>query len=293
MPIFIQILSLDRRINHHSSFQKSMLPLAEESSCLTHMSQSIQAPLQPIKLPEILKSESKNRGIIIAFLIIGIWASSLVFLLSLNISKVNFLWLMPVILWQAFLYTGLFITAHDAMHGSVFTQNHKINNLVGALAVFLYGLFDYQQLLKKHWSHHHHPASELDPDFHDGKHKNFFAWYFHFMTNYWSWTRLIGLMITFNVISYTIHIPEKNLTLFWVLPSILSSVQLFYFGSFLPHREPEGGHTSIHCAQSSQLPVFWSFITCYHFGYHKEHHEYPHVPWWNLPVIYRMQREIS
>jgi len=60
------------------------------------------------------------------------------------------------------------------------SQNHKINNLVGALAVFLYGLFNYEELLKRHWSHHHHPASELDPDFHDGKHKNFF-WYFHFM----------------------------------------------------------------------------------------------------------------
>jgi len=95
---FIQINSLDRRINHsYSSFQKSMLPLAEEPSCLSHMSQSIQAPLQQIKTYGNIK-ESKNRGIIIAFLVIGIWASSLVFLLSLNISKVNFLWLLPVIL---------------------------------------------------------------------------------------------------------------------------------------------------------------------------------------------------
>jgi len=60
------------------------------------------------------------------------------------------------------------------------SQNPKINNLVGSLAVFLYGLFDYKQLLKKHWSHHHHPASELDPDFHDGKHKKFLCLVFPF-----------------------------------------------------------------------------------------------------------------
>lgn len=239
------------------------------------------------------RSEGTLSGILIAFVIIGLWAASLIFLMSLNISKLHTLWIFPAILCQTFLYTGLFITAHDAMHGVVFPQNHKINNWIGSLSVLLYALFSYDKLLKKHWLHHHHPATELDPDFHDSKHKNFFAWYFHFMQRYWSWTRIIGLIIIFNVVSYTLHIPEKNLTLFWVIPSLLSSVQLFYFGTFLPHREPEQGYNNIHCAQSNPLPIFWSFITCYHFGYHKEHHEYPHVPWWNLPVIYKMQKEIS
>ena len=257
------------------------------------MSQTAELPLQKLKVTQIKKSESTFRGILIALAIIGIWACSLVFLLSLDISKVPILWILPAMLWQAFLYTGLFITAHDAMHGVVFPQNHKINNLVGSLAVLLYGLFSYDKLLEKHWVHHRHPGSELDPDFHKGKQKNFFAWYFHFMKNYWSWIRLIGLMTTFNIISYTLHIPEKNLTVFWVIPSVLSSLQLFYFGSFLPHREPKGGYNNIHFAQSSHFPVIWSFITCYHFGYHKEHHEFPHVPWWNLPVIYKMQIENS
>ena len=257
------------------------------------MLKSAQLPLESIQPQQMVESDSSSRGIIIAFAIIAIWATSLFFLLSLNLSKLPTLWVLLAILWQTFLYTGLFITAHDAMHGVVFPQNRKINNLVGTLAVFLFGLFSYEELLKKHWLHHKHPAKELDPDFHNGKYKNFFAWYFQFMKNYWSWTRLVGLMILFNIISYTIHTPEKNLTLFWVLPSILSSLQLFYFGSFLPHREPAGGYTNEHFAQSSQFPVFWSFITCYHFGYHKEHHEYPHVPWWRLPVVYRLQKEIS
>nr|MBA2748547.1 fatty acid desaturase [Tatlockia sp.] len=47
-----------------------------------------------------------------------------------------------------------------------------------------------------------------------------------------------------------------------------------------------------HCAQTNPLPTWLSFITCYHFGYHYEHHEHPDVPWWGLPKVFQMQREI-
>lgn len=249
------------------------------------MIQLDRPPVQTV-VPEIVTQSSG--GTAIAATILCLWAASLTVLLSLDIAKLHSGWIPFAILWQMFLYTGLFITAHDAMHGQVCPQNPKLNQFVGSLAALVYGLFSYKQLRKKHWEHHHHPASELDPDFHGGKRQNFFAWYFCFMRRYWSWTRLIGLMATFNLIHYTFEIPENNLTLFWVLPPILSSVQLFYFGTFLPHREPEAGYTDPHRAQSNPLPTFWSFITCYHFGYHHEHHEYPQVPWWQLPVVYKM-----
>lgn len=257
------------------------------------MSQSVQAPLQSIKLAQIVKGENSLSGILVAFTIIGLWAVSLAFLMSLDLTKIPTLVVCLAMLWQTFLYTGLFITAHDAMHGVVFPHNHKINNLVGSIAVFLYALFPYDKFLKKHWMHHHHPASDLDPDFHNGRQKNFFAWYFHFMKEYWNWMQLFGLMLIFNVISFVLHVSETNLTLFWVIPSILSSVQLFYFGTYLPHREPKGGYSNVHRAQTNPLPIFWSFITCYHFGYHREHHEYPHVTWWNLPVVHKMHKEIT
>lgn len=257
------------------------------------MFQSDQLPMQLTNITPKAKSETTLHGLVIALGIIGIWASSLVFLCSLDLSKIPILWRLPLMVWQTFLYTGLFITAHDAMHGVVFPQNRKINNFIGTVALLLYALLPYDKLLKKHGLHHQHPASELDPDFHDNKHKNFFAWYVSFMMRYWSWTRVIGLMAIYNLISYTLHIPEINLTLFWVIPSLLSSVQLFYFGTFLPHREPEGGYTNRHRAQSNALPILWSFITCYHFGYHEEHHEYPQVPWWQLPEVYKANADIS
>ena len=250
------------------------------------MIQSNQALLEPLKLQAIAKSEDSFQGIIIASAIVGLWVISLIFLLLVDISRLNFLEILFSIAWQTFLYTGLFITAHDAMHGVVFPKNCKINNFIGSVAVWLYALFSYEKLLKKHWLHHKHPATAIDPDFHDTKRKNFFAWYFHFMKGYASWQQIVGLMFFFYFGKFVLHVPEYNLILFWSIPALLSSLQLFYFGTFLTHREPEGGYTNPHRAQSNPLPVFWSFITCYHFGYHKEHHEYPHVPWWKLPEVY-------
>lgn len=251
------------------------------------MIQLEQPPSHQTKRTPVVKSKSQFKALFIPIVIVSAWVISLSILLSLDISKLKFWMLLPVILWQTFLYTGLFITSHDAMHGGVFPQNSKINHLIGTLTLSLYGLLPYQKLLKKHWLHHHNPASKIDPDFHNGKHQNFFAWYFHFMKGYWSWGQIIALILIYNFAEYILHIPTDNLTDFWVLPSLLSSLQLFYFGTFLPHREPMGGYVQPHCAQTISRPIWWSFITCYHFGYHEEHHEYPNVCWWHLPEIYK------
>jgi beta-carotene/zeaxanthin 4-ketolase len=241
-----------------------------------------KATSHQIKLP----SES-TKGLVFALVIIATWATSLILLISVDISKLNNLTLLLAVFWQTFLYTGLFITAHDAMHGVVFSANSKINHFIGSLCLLLYGCLSYEKLLKKHWMHHHNPASEKDPDFHDGQHKNFFTWYFHFMKGYWSWGQIIILIVLYNSAHYILHLPKENLNTFWVIPSLLSSLQLFYFGTFLPHQEPENGYIEPHRAQTISRPVWWSFISCYHFGYHEEHHEYPHAPWWKLPEIHQ------
>jgi beta-carotene ketolase (CrtW type) len=95
------------------------------------------------------------------------------------------------------------------------------------------------------------------------------------------------MSIIFYSLLWGLHIPMSNLILFWLLPLSLSSIQLFYFGIFLPHRRPKTGYTNRHCAKSSYYSIFWSFVTCYHFGYHWEHHEYPHLPWYKLPLAVR------
>jgi beta-carotene/zeaxanthin 4-ketolase len=229
-------------------------------------------------------------GLVIASILIILWTGSLFTFLGLNLVKVPIGFIPIAVIWQTFLYTGLFITAHDAMHGTVFRQNKKINHGIGTLAVWLYGFLSYKELLKKHWFHHHHPASELDPDYHDGTKNNGISWYLHFMKKYWSWGQFNGRTVAFILAIYVLHISMTNLFLFWIIPPFLSSIQLFYFGTFLPHREPKDGYVRPHCAQTISLPTFWSFVTCYHFGYHEEHHEYPNVPWWKLPSVYQSRK---
>ena len=65
-------------------------------------------------------------GIIIAFIIISIWASHLFYsLLYVSVDFTNPVFYLHILL-QGYLYTGLFITAHDAMHGTV-SKNKFIN----------------------------------------------------------------------------------------------------------------------------------------------------------------------
>jgi beta-carotene ketolase (CrtW type) len=220
-----------------------------------------------------------------------LWIGSLLFLLYQDFSTLPWYLIGLGVLWLSFLYTGLFITAHDAMHGIVLPANRKINDLIGKIAVRLYAFFSYKNLLTKHWEHHRHPASADDPDFHDGEHPVFFRWYFHFMSSYISWQQLLGMSIIFNLLHYLLQINFINLIIFWVIPALLSTFQLFYFGTYLPHRELSEPYKDHHRARSNNYSVFFSLLSCYHFGYHWEHHEFPHIAWWRLPKMRRLTLE--
>ncbi len=95
------------------------------------------------------------------------------------------------------------------------------------------------------------------------------------------------LAIVFNVLSHVIGISEPNLLVFWVVPSITSTLQLFWFGTYLPHRSGRDRFDDRHHARSLDYPAWLSFLTCYHFGYHWEHHRWPHLAWWQLPAARR------
>lgn len=232
-------------------------------------------------------------GILIASIVIFLWLSSLVVLLCINVSQIPLFWIVSAVLVRTFLHTGLFITAHEAMHGTVFPLNRQVNNFVGSVATWMYVFLPYQTLLTKHKLHHGYPATTKDPDFYEPGQNNPFIWYGMFMKRYLDgkqiWVTIIGVAIVFYLLRWGLNIPMSNILLFWGVPIIISSVQLFYFGIFLPHRRPEDGYTNRHCAKSNYYSVFWSFITCYHFGYHWEHHEYPHLPWYRLPSVVKLK----
>ena len=143
-----------------------------------------------------LKTIDAVRGVISAIIIISVWLSSLIFSLTIHIEHLAIWLIILMIIWQTFLYTGLFITAHDAMHGTAFFKNKDINKIIGMLAVLLYAMFSYKKLLTKHHQHHKSPGTRNDPDFHDGIHKGFWKWYIHFLFNYLTWEQflIMGLL---------------------------------------------------------------------------------------------------
>ncbi|TXD32640.1 beta-carotene ketolase [Lujinxingia vulgaris] len=232
------------------------------------------------------------RGLLSAALILGLWALFLTAALRfpLAVTPASAVAAMLLVALQTFLYTGLFITAHDAMHRTVAPRYPRLNHAIGRLAVLLYALFSYEKLLKSHHQHHAHPASSEDPDFHDGEHPDPPRWYLNFLKGYVSVGQIVGMAIVFNVLHHLVGVALPNLLLFWVLPSLLSTLQLFYFGTYLPHRAPDGGYADHHRASSNDFAPWLSFLTCYHFGYHWEHHERPDIPWWDLPRMRQFQR---
>mgnify|MGYP000583439416 FL=1 len=218
-----------------------------------------------------------NTGIFWALLIIACWFSNLYYGINLALSFSN-PWVYVLILLQTHLYTGLFITSHDSIHGVVSTQYPKINDALGKFCTILFAFNQYEKLRTKHHMHHNHVNTEQDPDVHQG---NFFIWWFKFMWQYVTWQQVLAMAITYNILK--LWFPMWNLILMWELPAILSTLQLFYFGTYLPHR---GTHEEGNAQQSRSQSKnhMWAFISCYFFGYHYEHHAYPYLPWWKLPL---------
>ena len=217
-------------------------------------------------------------GLLIALTVILLWAFHLLYLLIfVELSSAS-----PIILVhmaiQTYLYTGLFITAHDAMHGLV-SPDKAINKNIGRLATRLFAALSFSRLLEKHQLHHQFPGEAADPDY-SVHSQNFWLWWFSFMKNYISWWQIIIMALVFNILH--IWVDQLNLILFWILPSILATFQLFYFGTYRPHRLPHTETMLPHNSRSQKGSHVWAMLSCYFFGYHYEHHEWPHIPWWKL-----------
>jgi beta-carotene ketolase (CrtW type) len=187
-------------------------------------------------------------------------------------------WFYLHILIQTYLFTGLFITGHDAMHGTV-SRYRAVNNATGFFTVFLFAGMWYPQLVKNHRLHHQFPGTVKDPDYSPGN-QNFFAWWGRFMMKYLTLVQLVIMAILYNVLK--IWFSDSQILLFWVLPAVLSTFQLFYFGTYLPHRNPHTKDMEPHNARTQKKNHPWAMISCYFFGYHYEHHENPEVPWWKI-----------
>jgi len=192
-------------------------------------------------------------------------------------------WGIPIFLVRLGAHTGLFILAHDAMHGSLFPGRPGWNRRLGSLALGLYACLPFERCCQLHQQHHALTGANGDPDTHHNR--SFWGWYAHFMAQYVSLAVCIGLVMTWiGWIALLVGLGWTGLPILiylsvYVLGTLLgSSLQLFFFGTYLPHRG--------NGIRTYPWPRWLSALACYHFGYHQEHHCHPHQPWYRLPSLY-------
>jgi len=217
-------------------------------------------------------------GIFFAIAILFSWITHQIYMLiylPIDLTDIRF-WLH--LLLQTWLFTGLFITAHDAMHGTI-SKTRLINNSLGFITSILYAGLWYPKLKSKHYLHHLYPATAQDPDYKTGN-QNFFVWWFTFMRQYITIWQLLIMAVLFNI--GILWFNELQLITFWIIPSVASTFQLFYFGTYAPHRLPHTETMRPHQARSQRKNHFIALLSCYFFGYHYQHHASPQTPWWQL-----------
>jgi beta-carotene/zeaxanthin 4-ketolase len=190
-----------------------------------------------------------------------------------------------IIAFQCWLYVGLFIIAHDCMHTSLIPGHPAWNRAIGQLCLGLYAGFSFDRMMPKHHAHHRHAGHHDDPDFDDRHPHGYWRWFAKFFGEYFSWRELALISAVTWTYLLVLGAPLANVLLFWALPALLSALQLFTFGTYLPHRPIAPGFADRHNARSNDYPWLVSLLTCFHFGYHHEHHLSPGTPWWRLPKL--------
>lgn len=194
-----------------------------------------------------------------------------------------------LVLVQAWLSTGLFIIAHDCMHGSLAPGRPLVNRAVGTLCLGAYAALSYRALLPKHLAHHSAPGTDADPDFHPGEPRRMLPWFVRFFRGYYTHGQIVRITAV-ALIYLLLGASLLNIVIFWAVPAVLALVQLFVFGTYLPHRHHDQPFADEHRARSNDLPPLGSLLTCFHFGgYHHEHHLSPGTAWWQLPRVRKQQ----
>jgi beta-carotene ketolase (CrtW type) len=185
---------------------------------------------------------------------------------------------------QVWLSVAVFIVCHDAMHGSLAPGMPRVNAAIGAVLLMLYAGFRWKRMRDAHFTHHRLSGRAGDPDFDEAHPSRFLHWYWTFFKRYFGWQSLIFVHAVVGIYLFVFEISFVQIFVLYGAPALLSSLQLFYFGTWRPHHHAkEQPFADRHNARSNDFGTLASLVTCCHFGYHLEHHRQPEVPWWALP----------
>lgn len=236
-------------------------------------------------------------GLALALVIAGSWLAIhfyAMFVFELTWSNWPLALVMAAV-W-CWLSVGVFIVSHDAMHGSLVPGRPKLNGAIGAVLLALYAGFGWKHLRDAHFAHHKLAGHAGDPDFDENNPDNFLRWYATFFRRYFGWRSILYVHSVVGIYWLVIGVPMVQIVLLYGMPALCSSLQLFYFGTYRPHRHlPQASADTAatsrfhdhHNTRSEDFGTLASLATCFHFGYHLEHHRRPDVPWWALPQARR------
>lgn len=224
------------------------------------------------------------------------WGISTLSLLPAQLTAWPWWAIAAAVLLRTLLQTGLFIVGHDAMHGVLLPRSPRWNHRLGACALGLYAGLTYGGCRRNHRRHHRHTASPADPDFHPDPSAGPGRWYLRFMAGYLTPGQMLRLLAGWGALVLLSWPANQgcwlNLLLFCTLPLLLSSLQLFLFGTYLPHRRQRSASATGGPA-SLDWPAWLSLLACFHFGYHREHHDRPDLAWFELPALRRQRRPLA
>ena len=231
------------------------------------------------------------QGLRLAALILLLWLLSLAAVLLVGPARLGWPLALATVLVRTLLHTGLFIVAHDAMHGLLVPQRPRWNHRLGAFALALYAALAYDRCRRNHGLHHQQTATASDPDFLGDPEAGPLGWYLHFMGGYLNPLQMGLLLGGWGALAtggaVLMQLPWQQallrVLLGYTLPLLLSSLQLFVVGTYLPHRRSRVRSRDRHQAASLAWPPALSLLACFHFGYHWEHHHNPSLPWYRLP----------
>ena len=231
-------------------------------------------------------------GLLLCLTLLSLWALTHIYSVFFHALNAPIYVTIGLIALQCWLYTGLFICAHDAMHGTLAPRNQRLNDALGRIILFYYAGFHFSKMKSAHMAHHKYPGTEKDPDFNAKNPYAFWPWYLKFFTTYFGLSQFLTVL-AITIAYLLLGASYLNTIIMWALPAILSSFQLFYFGTYLTHKHIGSDFPDAHNARTNDYPVWLSLLTCFHFGYHHEHHLYPHIPWWRLPAMKRKAAHVS
>jgi beta-carotene ketolase (CrtW type) len=194
------------------------------------------------------------------------------------------LWALAISPWLVCCFTGLFILAHEAIHGTLLPGHPRLGHALGWLFAFAYAFMDYGRLRARHAEHHRAPGRETDPDAHPSG--RFLPHFAVFLFRYLRLSQLALLVFAGNAVGQAGH--TRAMLCAYVGPAVVSTLIVFTVGIFLVHHpklRAAGVADERHRSVGVDLGGAGSLLAILFFNTHWLHHEHPHLTWLQLGLF--------